>query len=94
LVARSGFHQNVATWAAIGGLALAVAGMIFSAGDARQTIVGHGVALEKTDVRVTTLERDVSDIKSTLARIDQASEDTRDTVHRLERGHVHQRADD
>lgn len=73
---------------------MTVAGVVFSVGDAKQQLVGDAAELSRTDGRVTKLETDMSDVKISLARIEQYSKDARDTTHRLERGHVYSRVDD
>lgn len=87
MVARSNIHRNVATWGTVLAGAFTIAGVLFATGDAHQQLTDHGVRLSK----VETLQ---SDADRRLARIEQAVEDTRDTVHRLERGHIHGRVDD
>lgn len=86
--------MTIGTWIAAGALAVTLAGAVFSAGDAKQQLSGHAVALAKVDGRVTALEHDMTDVKSSLARIEQYSRDTRDTTHRLERGHVYSKVED
>lgn len=91
---KPSLHQSVSTWGAIMGAAVAIGGVVFTAGDASQRLTTLSKSQDGSDHRITSLERDVSDMKATLARIDQASSDTRDTVHRLERGHVYRSAGD
>lgn len=91
---RNSIHQHVATWGSVIGAGIALCAVIFSAGDAKQQLVSLVNSRDADDRRITTLEHDVTDMKVMLARIDQASSDTRLTVHRLERGHVYTKGGD
>lgn len=91
---RTSLHQNVATWATLLGAAIALCTVVFTAGDANQRLLTQGEAQKAAGARVDTLERDVTAMKVSLGKIEQASNDTRDTVHRLERAHVHTKGGD
>lgn len=91
---RTTIHQHVSTWGALIGAAMALATVIFTAGDANERLLNVGKSADATQDRVTKLEHDFGDMKASLARIEQAEDDTRATVHRLERGHVVHRVED
>lgn len=95
MVARADIHRNVGTWTAILTAALALSGMIFTAGDASQRLTSQGAALIRVDNRVDAIEakreaheaavdKRMTDLEILVAHIDQATEDTRLTAHRIE----------
>jgi hypothetical protein len=74
---RTGLHQNVGTWAAIIGIGAALAGVIFSAGDAKQMqLADH--------VRLDTVERQMQDSRMSLEVLKAQMNDVREVVHRLD----------
>lgn len=74
---RSSIHQNAATWTAILGIAFALAGVIFTAGDAKQMLTNdHG--------RVDVLERQVAQTSADLQVLKSQMQDVRETVHHLD----------
>lgn len=88
-------HRNIATLAAIVASAVALAGMIFTAGDASQRLVSAGTAIVVTNTRIDNIEakreaheaavdKRMTDLEVLVAHIDQATEDTRLTAHRIE----------
>lgn len=69
--------------------------MVFTAGDASQRLSSQGASIIKVDSRIDAIEakreaheaavdKRMTDLEVLVARIDQATEDTRQTAHRLE----------
>lgn len=69
-------REHAATWASVAAAGVALAAVIFSAGDANQRLSSQGSRLDR-------LETTQGQIADRLAKIEQATADTREVVHQL-----------
>lgn len=84
MVARPALHQTATTWASLIAAGAIVCGFIFTAGDANQRLASDGQRLDKAEIRIDGHDRDLNEMRVTLATMAAQMNDVQVTVHRVD----------